>query len=117
VSAALSGGVLLNTESDFRYRLIVNYLNAFDAEISDKRLLVRSAYFEAIMEVLDEIVRSTLAIHGNAKQESLQKTIRPLARLTVAGGAGGRALPTKKVIVSTLQAALRQNIALSDNML
>lgn len=98
VASALSGGVLLDADADFRYRLILNYLNAFDAEVTDKRLLVRSAYFEAMMEVLDEVVRSTIALHGNAKQEALQKVIRPLARLNVAGGAGGRALPTKKAI-------------------
>ena len=117
VSSALSGGVLLDADADFRYRLILNYLNAFDAEIADKRLLVRSAYFEALMDVLDEVIRSTVALHGNAKQESLQKTVRPLARLNFASGAGGRALPTKKVIVSLLQAALRQNVPLSEDML
>jgi len=117
VSSALSGGVLLGADADFRYRLILNYLNPFDAELSDKRLLVRSAYFEAVMEVLDEVVRSTIAIHSNAKQESLQKTIRPLARLNFSSGAGGRALPTKKAIVSSLQATLRQSVSLSEDML
>ena len=75
----------LRPSSDFQYRLILNYLNAFDAEITDKRLLVRSAYFEAIMEVLDEVVRATVAIHGNAKQESLQKIIRLYCRDPLAG--------------------------------
>jgi len=117
VTSALSAGVLLEADPDFRYRLILNYLNAFDAELSDKRLLVRSAYFEAIMELLDEVVRSTIALQGNAKQDSLQKTIRPLAQLNFAGSTSGRALPTKKVIVSALQAALRQNLPLSEEML
>lgn len=116
VASALAGGVLLDADADFRYRLILNYLNAFDAEISDKRLLVRSAYFEAMMEILDEVVRSTIAINGNAKQDSLQKVVRPLARLNVAG-ASGRALPSKKAIVSALQTALRQNVTLSEDML
>jgi DGQHR domain-containing protein len=117
VASALSGGILLDADADLRYRLILNYLNAFDAEIADKRLLVRSAYFEALMEVLDEVIRVTIALHGNAKQESLQKVVRTLARLDVAGGGGARALPTKKVIVSSLQAALRQNVPLSEDML
>jgi DGQHR domain-containing protein len=117
LASALTTGTLLNADPDFRYRLLLNYLNAFDAEIEDKRLLVRSAYFEAIMEVLDELIRSTVAIYGNAKQESLQKTVRPLARLNFASGDGGRALPTKKAVVSSLQAALRQNVPLSEDML
>ena len=69
------------------------------------------------MEVLDEVVRSTIALYGNAKQESLQKVVRPLARLNFGGAAGGRALPTKKAVVSLLQAALRQNVPLSEDML
>jgi DNA sulfur modification protein DndB len=117
VTSALSNGVLPDADADLRYRLMLNYLNAFDAEINDKRFLVRSAYFEAIMEILDEVIRSTVAIHGNAKQESLQKVVKPLARLNFATGPGGRALPTKKAIVSSLQAALRQNVPLSEEML
>jgi hypothetical protein len=118
VTSALSSGVLPDAKnSDVLYRLILNYPNAFDVEISDKRLLVRSAYFEAIMEVLDEVVRATVAIHRNAKQESLQKVIRPLTQLNFAGGSGSRALPTKKAIVSLLQATLRQTVSLSEDML
>lgn len=117
VSDALTSGVLLDADGDLRYRMILNYLNAFDAELGDKRLLVRSAYFEAAMELLDEVVRNTVALQGNVKQESLQKTLRPLTRLTMTGGAGGRALPTKKTIVSSFQTALRQNLALSEDML
>lgn len=117
MGGALSSGVLADNDADFRYRLILNYLNAFDAELTDKRLLLRSAYFEAVIEVMDEVVRNTITLHGNAKQESLQKTIRPLAQLNLAGASGSRALPTKKAIVSLMQAALRQNVPLSEDML
>ncbi len=116
VSGALTSGVLVDTEPAFRYRLIINYLNAFDAELSDKRLLVRSAYFESLFEVLDEVARSSLALYKDVKKESLQKVIRPLARLNFTG-ASGRMLPTKKAIVSSMQTALRQNVALSEDML
>lgn len=114
---ALSSGVLLEAQPEARYRLILNYLNAFDAEMPKKALLLRSAYFEAVFELLDEVVRSALALHGNAKQESLQKVIRPLAQLSYSTSPGGRALPTKKVIVSLMQAALRKSVSLSDEML
>jgi len=117
VSTALGSGVLLNADSDSRYRLILNYLNAFDAELSDKKLLARSAYFEAVFEVLDEVVRNSLTLAGDAKTESLQKIVRPLARLDFRSAATGRAIPTKKVIVNAMQAALRHNISLSDDML
>ena len=117
LTTALTSGVLLDAQPDFRYRLLLNYLNAFDAELPKKQLLVRSAYFEAILEVLDEVVRSTIALHGNAKLDSLRKVVQPLAQLNFAGGVGGKATPTKKVIVSTLQTALRKTISLSPEML
>lgn len=117
LTAALSGGVLAGADPDFRYRLIVNYLNSFDAELDDKKLLTRSAYFEAIFDVFDEAVRNTIALHGDAKQDSIQKVVRPLAKLDFSGGASGRATPTKKAIVNTMLTTLRRSIALSEDML
>lgn len=116
VASALSSGVLLDAEADFRYRLIVNYLNAFDAELADKGMLIRAAYFEAIFDMLDEVVRNSLTLYKDAKKESLQKIVRPLAQLSF-GGTTGKVLPTKKAIVGAMQAALRQNVALSEEML
>jgi DGQHR domain-containing protein len=116
VGGALASGVLLDAEPDYRFRVIVNYLNAFDAELLDKKLLVRSAYFEAIFDVLDEVVRNSLTVHKNAKRESIQKIVRPLAQLSFSSERGG-ALPTKKSISSAMQTALRKNISLSDEML
>jgi DGQHR domain-containing protein len=118
VDHALSGGVLMDADAEDRYRLIVNYLNAFDAELEDKGLLVRSAYFEAIFDVFDEAVRSSIQLHKNAKKESLQKIVRPLAKINFSGfGSPGRSLPKKGAIVSEMQKALRQNVPLSSDML
>lgn len=117
LSGALNAGVLLHADPDFRYRLILNFLNAFDAELADKRLLTRSAYFEALFELLDEIVRNTIAVHGNAKRQSLQAVVRPLARLDFTAGASGRATPTKKAIVTLMQTTLRRSVTLSEDML
>jgi hypothetical protein len=116
LNGALFSGVLLTAEPDYRYRLILNYLNAFDAELSEKSFLVRSAFFEAIFDVLDEVVRTSLAIHKDAKKESLQMVVRPLARLNLTGVAG-RALPTKKVIANLMKTTLQQNVQLSEEML
>lgn len=116
VGGALSSGVLLETEGQNRYQLIVNYLNAFDAELPDKGMLVRSAYFDAIFDVFDEVVRGSLALHRNAKRESLQSVIRPLAQLKLTVGKG-KSLPTKKTIVSLMQDALRKDVAISGDML
>jgi DNA sulfur modification protein DndB len=117
VGGALSSGVLLDVDPENRYKLVVNYVNAFDAELIDKKLLTRSAYFEAVFEIMDEVVRNTIALHHDAKKESLQRVVRPIAQLVFSGGTAGRAMPTKKTIVSTMQAALRQTVSLSESML
>lgn len=118
VGNALQSGVLLDLEGEQRYRLIKNYINAFDAELKDKQLLSRSAYFEAMFEVFDEVVRNTIALQRNAKQESMQKVIRPLAKLDIESArGGGRGKLTKGAVTALLKAALRTNIAISDDML
>ena len=55
--------------------------NAFDAELVEKRMLTRSAFFEAIFDLFDEVVRATITTHKNAKQSSLQETVRVIAKI------------------------------------
>lgn len=117
LSGALESGVLLDADPQVRYGLILNYLNAFDAELVDKRYLTRSAYFEALFEVFDEVVRNTISLHGSAKQPELQKVVRPLAHLDFSVGFGGKATLTKKSIVALLQATLRKAVPISQEML
>lgn len=116
LNPVLNAGVALDAGQENRYKLILNYLNAVDAEMSDKSLLTRSAFFEAIFEIFDEVIQNTLAAHKNAKQQSIQRVVQPLGRLSYYGS-GGRAILSKKAIVSLMQAALRKNMPLSSDML
>ncbi len=116
LSPALESGVFLDTDPHLRYPLLVNYLRAFDAALEDKRYLVRSAFFEAIFEVLDEIVRTAVTLQGNVKQESLQQVIAPLTRLDFTG-VGSRQLLSKKEIVALIRATLRKSSPISGDML
>lgn len=101
-------------ESQERYRLIRNYLSAFDSELVDKTLLVRAAFFEAMFEVLDEVVRATVAREGNAKREALRITIKPIAKID--WEQPGVRL-TKTTIVQLMRATLRRNLKISKDML
>ena len=116
VGSVLSSGVLLDTDPESRYKLLRNYLNAFDAELKDKRLLTSSAFFEAVLELFNAIIQSTVDTHGNAKQIAIQTVIQPLARLEYKGS-GGRAVLTKRAIVDLMQSALRSKTTISDEML
>jgi DNA sulfur modification protein DndB len=116
VGPVLTTGVMVDTDADNRYKLLRNYLNAFDAELADKRLLTSSAFFEAIFEMFNTIVQSTVDAQGSAKQAALQKVVQPLARLEYKG-TGGRSVLSKRAIVDLMQSALRSKTIISDAML
>src|SRR5262249_6211384 len=88
VTQAMLGGILSDTDHENRYKVILNYLNAFDAALNHKEYITRSAYFEAIFEILDEVVRNAISIYGNAKQESIQQIIHPLAQIDISENMG-----------------------------
>lgn len=117
LSPVLESSVLPELDQELRYRLVLNYLNAFDAELIDKRYLTRSGYFEAIFEIFDEVVRAAISLTGNARQADLQRVVQPLARLDLSPPGGARAIPSKKTIVGLMQAALRKGIRISETML
>lgn len=116
VGPILSSGVALDAGAENRYKLILNFLNAWDAELPEKSLLLRSAFFESIFEVFGEVIQNTLTAKRNAKQDTIQATIRPLARLSYFG-TGGRTLLPKKSIVAIMQSALRKTAPISAEML
>lgn len=116
VEPVLTGGVLAATDPHSRYRLLVNFLNALEAEASEKKILLKSAFFEAAFTVFDDVVRTTVAAHGSARPEALRQTLRPLARLSYYG-TGGRTLQNKKDISALMRTALRKSVAISEDML
>jgi DGQHR domain-containing protein len=113
VGVALNSEVVRSLKEDDIYRLFRNYINAFDAELPDKGMLVKAAYFEAVFDMFDEVVRATMSGRENLKQDSLQETIRPIAKLDFSGH--GRL--TKKGYTELMQAAFRRGVAVSADML
>lgn len=105
--------VLDELSLDDQFKLLKNYLAAWEVELGDRQMLTRSAFFEAMFEVMDEIVRMTLGTHGNLKQESLQKEIRPLGKFDFSGPFQGSTKLTKKGIVTTMRTILRRNVKIS----
>lgn len=116
VGGILASGVMLDTNPDNRYRLLKNYLNAFDAELGDKSLLTRSAFFEAIFDVFNPVIERSLATKRSAKQAAIQSVIAPLATLNYRGS-GNRALLDKKSIANLMHSTLRKTTAISSEML
>ncbi|MBR0792144.1 DGQHR domain-containing protein [Bradyrhizobium manausense] len=116
IGSILMGGVMSETGDDQRYKLIRNYLNAFDAELEDSSLLARSTFFEAIFAIFDQVIQIAISTSKNVKPEAIRKIIRPLARLSYLG-AGGRALLDKKAMTELMQSTLRAKTPISNEML
>jgi DGQHR domain-containing protein len=113
VETALNSEIVRPLVKEDTYRLIRNYLNAFDAELNDKSMLTKATYFEAIFGMFDEIVRETKNTHGNVKQTSLQETIRTISKLDFSG----RGRLTKKNYSDIIQSSFRKGVELSADML
>jgi DGQHR domain-containing protein len=113
VGAALNSEVVRSLKEDDIYKLIRNYINAFEAELPEKQTLLKANYFEAMFEMFDEVVRATMSSHSNLKQQSLQQTINPITKLDFSG----RGKLTKKAFVELMQAAFRSSVAVSAEML
>lgn len=113
VAHVLRSSVVGSLTNDDTYKLIRNYLAAFEAELlSSKRNLVRSVYFEAIFQVFEDVVRSTLATKGDAKQLSIQSTIKPIVSLDLDGSQN-----SKTALTQAMRAALNQAVRVSGDKL
>jgi DNA sulfur modification protein DndB len=112
VGLVLGSSHVSGIDNEMRYRLLLNYVRGFEAELRDKHLLFRSAFFEAMFDVFDDVLRATLATKYNAKVESLREVIRPLATLDFSG-----ATPTKKTFSTAMRSTLHQSTSISRDML
>lgn len=116
VGPVLQGKLMIDSPEETRYPLLLNYLRAFDAELLDKGYLVRSAFFEAIMDVFDEVVRACITKSGKVQEDGLREVVRPLTQLDYSPRPGATKT-TKTAISDAMKAALRMTIAISPEML
>lgn len=113
LSSVVYSGILSARPNEVKYKLIVNYLNAFDAELLDKGYLLKANFFEAIFEILDDVVNISISQFGMSKQSQIQSVIHPLCKLDLS------AIAFKKAeIVSLFKTTLRNtSIKLTEDML
>lgn len=113
VEHVLKSSVVGKLKNEDTYRLIRNYLAAFEAELREnKKFIFKSVYFESMFQVFEDVVRGTLAARGDAKQESLQATIKPITALDIEGAA-----LNKTALTQAMRAALHQAVAVSGDKL
>ncbi len=107
---------ILNGPADKRVKILGNYFAAWEAELKDKELVAKPAFFGAACDVLDELVRASLAASGSAKVPELREVVRPIAGLNYANPSG-RGLMPRKEIAQLMQVVLRERVELDASAL
>ena len=113
VGSVLGSSVFGTLKNDDTYKLIRNYLSAFEAGLhEEKKLLVRSTYFEAMFQVFEDVVRTSLAAKGDAKQASIQDAIKPIVALDLEG-----AVTNKTALTQAMRTALHKSMVVRETLI
>jgi len=113
VGQALDSSVLQGLDKNKRLTLIKNYIEAFENALDDQKLLTRSAFLEAIFDVFEQAVRQSLLSYKNAKAESIEKVIRPIAKYSYADST----LRSVGQVKKSVRSALAGSITITPSML
>ncbi|MCH8619211.1 DGQHR domain-containing protein [Undibacterium sp. TS12] len=113
VGQALDSSILQGLDKKKRLSLLTNYLKAYENVLDDQKLLTRSAFLEAIFDVFEQAIRQSLLSHKNAKTESIQKVISPIAKYSYADTTLRSVGEVKKAVRS----ALAGSVSIDPNML
>ncbi|QYG05646.1 DGQHR domain-containing protein [Janthinobacterium sp. PAMC25594] len=113
VGQALDSSVLQGLDKKKKLTLLINYIKAFENVLDDQKLLTRSAFLEAIFDVFEQAVRQSLLSYKNAKTESIQKVISPIAKYSY----GDSTLRSVGQVKKAVRSALAGSISIAPNML
>lgn len=113
VGQALDSSVLQGLDKKKRLALLSNYIKAFENVLDDPKLLSRSAFLEAVFDVFEQAVRQSVLSFKNAKVESIQKVISPIAKYSY----GDTSLRSVGQIKKAVRSALAGSIDINPNML
>jgi len=113
VGQALDSTILQGLDKKKQLALVVNYLRAFENRLDDQKLLARSAFLEAIFDVFEQVIRQSLLSYQNAKTESIEKVIAPIAKYSY----GESTLRAVGQVKKSVRSALAGLVTIDPNML
>ena len=113
VGQALDSSVLQGLDKKKRLALLSNYIKAFENVLDDPKLLSRSAFLEAVFDVFEQAVRQSVLSFKNAKVDSIQKVISPIAKYSY----GETSLRSVGQMKKAVRSALAGSIDINPNML
>lgn len=115
VLLVIRSNVWANTSKKSQYQLLLNYVRAADSVINDRAILTKSAFFESLFEVFDDVVQTSITKSGDAKEESIKQVLLPLAAVDF-NGILMKGKATKSSYLEPIRNALKKSISISDAM-
>lgn len=108
-------GIWANASDKSRLQLLINYLNAVSITVDDSSILVRSAFFESIFEVFEDVIQTSIAKHNDAKKDSLVDILKPISAIDFSELLSkGRS--SKTTYLEPIKMALKKSVSISDTM-
>ncbi|MNW02516.1 hypothetical protein D3C71_1983160 [compost metagenome] len=77
--------------------------------------MVRSAFFESIFEVFEDVIQTSIAKHSNAKKESLTDILKPISAIDF-GELLSKGRSSKTTYLEPIKIALKKSVSISDSM-
>jgi len=111
----IRSGIWADASEKSRLQLLINYISAVAQIVDDSSILVRSAFFESIFEVFDDVVQTSIAKHGNAKKDSLHDILKPISAIDFQELLS-RGRTSKTTYLEPIKSALKKSISISDSM-
>lgn len=111
----IRSGIWAEASDKSRMQLLINYIAAVSETTDDPSIMVRSAFFESIFEVFDDVVQTSIAKHRNAKKESIADILKPISAIDFSDLlAKGRS--SKTTYLEPIKAALKKSVTISESM-
>ena len=117
VKPILENEVMTKLPDNKQYKLLKNYLIVLEEILTDSTLLLKSAYFESLCALFDDVVRLSYTKFKNYKYDSLLDVLSPLQNLDITGiVAAGKTKITKAAILPHLKQAISGQLIVSEDM-
>lgn len=114
----LSNNVIQKLPEEKQYLLLKNYFKSIENFMSQPNLLYKTAYFEAICELFDDVLKISYSKYHNYKIESLTKVIEPIKSVDLSFiTSSGKTRITKLTVLPVLKNAISSQIEVYEDMI
>jgi len=99
-----------------QYALIKNYFKGIENNITDFSLLLKTAYFEAFCDIINDVLEKAFRDSRNYKEDSLDKALSKIRNIDLSSvHSAGKSTITKSTIENYLKLAISDSSTISED--